>query len=585
MQAIPNVVARSSILRHAQLLVLYATLACIAGCGTGDKPLPDKPNPISPDHARQEQPAPTGALELVFTYGSEKEEWIKAATEVFNAAGHKTAAGKPIFVRQIPMGSGECIEEVTAGRRQTHIVSPASAAFIKLGNAESRAKTGKDLVGSTENLVLSPVIIAMWKPMAEALGYGKKPIGWSDILDLARNPQGWAALGHPEWGSFKFGHTHPEFSNSGLISVFAEVYAASGKTAGLQVEDVKKPAIAEYLSGIERAVVHYGSSTGFFGKKMFANGPQYLSAAVLYENMVVEGNLPGKNLPFPVVAIYPKEGTFWSDHPAGIVEREWVTDEHKEAAKRYLDFLLARPQQERALSFGFRPADPALPLATPLDMAHGTDPQEPKTTLEVPAVEVMAEILKLWHLNKKHASVTLVVDTSGSMNQENKIGQARLGAEQLVKLLKDEDSFSLVTFNANVYLALQDVSMKKGRAEATQKVLGLFADGGTALFDAVDQAYQSRLARQDQDKQRISAIVVLSDGQDTNSKLKLQGLLERIRFDSELRKIRVFTIGYGSGAKQAAGDLKAIADATQGKYYEGTVDNIVSVFKDISTFF
>jgi hypothetical protein len=28
------------------------------------------------------------------------------------------------------------------------------------------------------------------------------------------------------------------------------------------------------------------------------------------------------NLPFPLVAIYPKEGTFWSDHPIGIVERE-----------------------------------------------------------------------------------------------------------------------------------------------------------------------------------------------------------------------------------------------------------------------
>jgi hypothetical protein len=85
------------------------------------------------------------------------------------------------------LGSGEAIDEIVEGRRQPHIVSPASAAFIKLGNAQSQSKFGKDLIASTDNLVLSPVVIAMWKPMAEALGWGKKPIGWWNILALARN--------------------------------------------------------------------------------------------------------------------------------------------------------------------------------------------------------------------------------------------------------------------------------------------------------------------------------------------------------------------------------------------------------------
>ena len=88
---------------------------------------------------------------------------------------------------------------------------------------------------------------------------------------------------------------------------------------------------------------------------MFANGPQYLSAAVLYESMVVE-SYSEQNMPFPVVAIYPKEGTFWSDHPIGVVDREWVTPEHREAAKIYIQYLLDRPQQEHAITYGFRPA-------------------------------------------------------------------------------------------------------------------------------------------------------------------------------------------------------------------------------------
>ena len=105
---------------------------------------------------RQNEPArgPQDALELVFTYGSEKEKWISEVTDQFNREGHRTASGKPIFVRAVPLGSGELIDEVLNGRRQPHIISPASAAFIKLGNAQSQQSTGHDLIASTDNLVL-----------------------------------------------------------------------------------------------------------------------------------------------------------------------------------------------------------------------------------------------------------------------------------------------------------------------------------------------------------------------------------------------------------------------------------------------
>jgi Ca-activated chloride channel homolog len=105
-------------------------------------------------------------------------------------------------------------------------------------------------------------------------------------------------------------------------------------------------------------MVHYGSSTGFFGRKLFDSGPEYLSAAVLYESMVVESYGNAKTMAFPVVALYPKEGTFWSDHPVGIVERDWVTPERREAAQTYINYLLAAQSQQKALAYGFRPGSP-----------------------------------------------------------------------------------------------------------------------------------------------------------------------------------------------------------------------------------
>lgn len=523
------------------------------------------------------------AIQLLFTYGSEKEEWVKAVTDDFNRRQMKIASGRAIKVTATPKGSGELIDELISGSTQAHLASPASGAFIKLGNAQARAKTGKDLIGATENLVLSPVVIAMWKPMAEAIGWGRQPVGWSDILALARDPKGWAGRGHPEWGQFKFGHTHPLYSNSGLISLFAEVYAATGKVAGLTSADVSRAETAAYLSQIEQSVVHYGSSTGFFGKKMFANGPQYLSAAVLYENMVIESHSPKYSLPFPVVAIYPKEGAFWSDHPVGIVEREWVTPEHREAAKLYMNFLLARPQQERAIEFGFRPSAVDVPLGAPIDLAHGVDPKEPKTTLEVPTTESMDAILRLWRENKKHANVTLVLDVSGSMNEQNKLANAKAGAAELLQQLDDRDTFALNAFNNQVMNLNATAPLQQSRREVGARLNSLMAQGGTALYDAIASTYQAQLSAGSQNTDKISAIVVLTDGADTNSAIKLPQLLEQIRFDNELHTIRVFTIGYGKDAQKDV--LRGIADATQAKFYEGTPENIREVFKDVSTFF
>ena len=525
--------------------------------------------------------APRGSLELVFPYGSEKEKWITDVTNAFNQRGLKTPSGKPIFVKALPMGSGETIDNILSGRLQAHLASPASAAFIKLGNAESRAKTGKDLIGNTDNLVLSPVVIAMWRPMAEAIGSGKKPIGWAEILSLSRNEKGWQGYGFPQWGKFKFGHTHPEFSNSGLIALFAEAYAASGKTAGLTLADLAKPQTKQFLAGVEQSVVHYGSSTGFFGRKMFSNGPEYLSAAVLYESMVVE-SYSQANLPFPIVAIYPKEGTFWSDHPVGIVEREWVTPEHRDAARTYIQYLLARPQQEKAMQYGFRPAAVDVPLAAPLDADHGIDPKEPKTTLEVPPVEVINALLQLWKTEKKHSNVALVLDTSGSMSEENKLQNAKVGAKQLVQMLDESDTFSFLPFSSELHWSGQDVSVKQGREQLLQQIDSLFPGGGTALYDSIDAAYEHLAGVSDPDS-KIESVVVLTDGADTQSRMKLNDLMERIRYNGETRAIHVFTIAYGKDARKDI--LQKIADATQAKFYEGTPQNIVEVFRDISTFF
>jgi len=168
------------------------------------------------------------------------------------------------------------------------------------------------------------------------------------------------------------------------------------------------------------------------------------------------------------------------------------------------------------------------------------------------------------------------------MKEEGKMQNAKVGARQLVGMLDDGDTFSFLPFSSDLRWAGQDVPVKQGRQQMLQQIDSLFAEGGTALYDSIDAAYQHLAATSNADS-KIQAVVVLTDGTDTQSSMKLEQLMERIRYNGENQAIHVFTIAYGNDARKDV--LQTVADATQAKFYEGNPQNIVEVFRDISTFF
>ena len=95
----------------------------------------------------------------------------------------------------------------------------------------------------------APVGFAMFRPMAEALGWPSKPITWDILVDLVEDPQGWAKYGHPEWKQFKFGHTHPAISNSGLLILTDLAYSVLGNE--LTAELIKSDAFTGAIRAVE----------------------------------------------------------------------------------------------------------------------------------------------------------------------------------------------------------------------------------------------------------------------------------------------------------------------------------------------
>lgn len=531
----------------------------------------------------------TAEENILIVYGSEKEDWLEPLVVEYNAANYTTSQGNEITVEAMPMGSLESAEAILAGTLKATVWSPASSLYVPLASQTWLETNGTPLYeGETPSLVRSPVVIAMWQPMAESLGWPAQPISWATIRGLSG--QDWSEYGHPEWGTFKFGHTHPEHSNSGITALLSEVYAGAGKTTGLTTSDLERQEVRSFLVQIERSIIDYGRSTGFYARRMLdceIGGPTYLSAAVLYENLVAaqKGSCPGQP---PLVAIYPEDGTFWSDHPYIVLNVPWVTSGQKEAAQDFVAFLLAPPQQQRALDFGFRPVDSGIPLSAPLIPENGVDPDQPRLVLEVPLAEVIAGSQSLWREAKKAADVVVVMDVSGSMVYDDKIGQAKAALVDFVNILGNRDRLQIMTFGDEIRTLTSLSELGEKRTATRDLVTAIELEGPTPLYDATIAAYNELKANGD--PEHIRAIVVLTDGFDEStpgnpgSQSTREQMLDTIQIRSEGgNAIKLFTIAYGSGADREV--LQQMSNITGGEQFDADTVTIFQVYENISLFF
>ena len=521
--------------------------------------------------------APAGSLKVTFVYSPEKEILALPLIKKFNSR-HVKVNGKPIFVDARNVSSGDAETKIANGRLKPTAWSPASSLWGRLLNYQAdQAYVARD----NPSLARTPLVIAMWEPLARVLGWPRKPVGFGEVLKLATSRGGWADYGHPEYGRFKLGHTNPDFSTSGLDAVAAEYYAATGKREGLTPKDVADAAVRDRIKKIEQSIVHYGDTTLFFEDQLKAHGPAYASAVAMEEATLIDFNKNHRGT--KLVGIYPREGTFYSDNPFLILHAPWVTPDQATAAKKLQDFLVANITPQTALQAGFRPGDPSKPLGAPIDAAHGADPKEPKTVLSLPEPRVLAGIKQAWRADRKAANVMLVFDTSGSMGDENKIDQAKQGLRLFFRELSPRDRVGLLSFNSRVFPEAPIAPVATNLGLLKRRVNGLLPDGDTAVFDATAQGYDA--VRSLHDDSRINAVVVLTDGQDNESHVSVGRLISQLsaQSQSEDSVVRVFTIAYGSGADKDT--LARIAKAAGGEEFAGDPAQIEAVYKTISSFF
>jgi Ca-activated chloride channel family protein len=533
--------------------------------------------------------APKGSIAVDIASSNTKEDWMNAVVEQFNAEQHKIASGEVIFVRVTHVTSGGSQKAILDGKSQPTVWSPGDQSWIDGANQVWRDRTGRLLIpDSCPPTVLAPIGFAMWRPMAEALGWPDKPISWDDLVALSANPQGWESLGHPEWGQFKFGHTHPDFSNTGLLMMTALAYSTMGQTHGLTADQVYSDAVVQAFAGLEQSTYHYGIQNRPLMQLLAQRGPSYLHAITSSEAEVLKANAEfASTLRYPLVFIFPAKGTYWSEQPYCILSADWVTDQQKEAAQAFRDYLLASERQAMAIDYYLRPVDESIPLHTPLALEQGTDPRVTRASvaaLESPTAEVAAAVKDVFHQTKKKATVIMVIDTSGSMEGE-KIKNAVASSVNFVQRLDPNDEIFALGFGGtgSVYDLGGGRSGDVSEALA-QKLNGLYANGNTPLYDAVCQAVDlaNRLQAEDQanGERRLYGIVLLSDGMDTASQRTQNQMFNCLPSGESVEGVKIFTIAYGADAD--ADLMLRIANRTNGKTFTGDPESIESIYNAIS---
>ncbi len=523
--------------------------------------------------------APTGSVRVSFAYSPEKEKLLLGLVRRFNARQVKVG-GHPVFVEAENVSSGDAEARIAKGTYKPVAWSPSSSLWGRLLNYEADRPLAP---ASSPSIVRTPLVIAMWEPLARALGYPKKQIGFSDILGLATSGAGWGKYGHPEFGPFKLVHTNPDFSTSGLSAVVAEYYSATGKKEGLTEADISSAKVRRTVRGIEHSIVHYGDTTLFIADQMREHGPGYASAVAMEEVTLLDFNRNRGSQP-KLVAVYPREGTFFSDDPFITLDAPWVSAQQRAGAQAFEKFLAEEITPALAAAGGFRPADFNQRPAAPIDAAHGADPNQPARVLGLPEPQVLAAAKKAWRADRKPANILLVLDTSGSMQDEDRLTRAKAGLRVFFGDVGPQDRVGLLAFNTELHplVALGPYATNAGRLRSA--VANLIADGGTAFYDAAVRGFDAVRALKDRD--RINAVVLLTDGDDTDSGYTYAEALKQLgsQGDSE-DHVRLYTIAYSAGAAQAEQQLNALAAATGGKGYQGSTDDIESVYRSISSFF
>ncbi|MEO1402911.1 MAG: VWA domain-containing protein [Cyanobacteria bacterium J06635_1] len=468
----------------------------------------------------------------------EDERWLVDVADKFNQQQQRLPSGQVIQVgvRNIPSGLGAQI--LAAGKGKPAGYTPAHALWLELLKAD-----GIQMEVLSPALVSSHAIFALRPEIYDQLAEGGD-VTFDRVMDAILT------------GEIQVGYSNPYIASSALNFLYTMFWRAAGHDQDgkpLTLEDLDSPAISSVFSAFQKQVSLI-TPTYLDLKQIWLRDPQAFQAIVMahqsYEALIEK---PG----FGEFAYVP----FGVPETSPLVSFDWTTGPEKAALEKFAAFATSDAMQQLAEQQNYERTD---------YLKQGDFPP-------IPSGDVLKAAQAFWKQRKDGGNTVymeLVVDTSGSMADDNRLTAVQEALRLASQQINPANQVGLITFSdfpiRRIHLAPYSELEQKRLFRAIEQFR---ADGATALYDALAVGLTDLMAKQKTDPDGQYYLLLLTDGERTDG-LGLGQLREVIRHSG----VRVYPIAYGEVNHQ---ELAALAEIREGTVYEGTPDKVQVLLKNL----
>ena len=176
--------------------------------------------------------------------------------------------------------------------------------------------------------------------------------------------------------------------------------------------------------------------------------------------------------------------------------------------------------------------------------------------------------------NRKDAILTFVIDVSGSMGQENRLGLVKKALTLLVDQLRPADKVGIVVYGSRGWLLLPHTGIEQ-RSEILAAINSLEPGGSTNAEEGLRIGYD--LAWRNASVNHINRVILCSDGVANVGKTGPDQILKEIRAYVQ-KGITLSTIGFGMGNYNDV-LMERLANTGDGSYaYVDTLSEAKRIF-------
>ena len=178
--------------------------------------------------------------------------------------------------------------------------------------------------------------------------------------------------------------------------------------------------------------------------------------------------------------------------------------------------------------------------------------------------------------NRKPAVLTFVIDVSGSMNRENRLGLVKKALRILVERLREEDRIGIAVYGSRGRKVMDHRGLDE-KAEILGTIESLHAGGSTYAEEGIRIGYE--MAESAYRKGYINRVILCSDGVANVGQTGADDILEVIKKKAE-KGITLSAIGFGMGNYNDV-LMERLGDKGNGHYaYIDTIVEAKRIFED-----